>query len=160
MDSHEVLRKSVSTAGVKSVAADMNLSPSLIYKWCEAKGEECSGADNPMDRLLALCQVTGNHGPIVWLCEQVNGFFVENTAPDMEGDEMRVLAMTQKILREFTDMLDMVSQSMSNDNGIDKREARDIRAEWEDLKRVAEQFVLGCEMGAFAPEPKTKHATP
>jgi hypothetical protein len=152
MDSHEILKNTVSSAGVKSVAADMNLSPSLIYKWCEAKGEYLSGADNPLDRLLALCQVTGNHDPIVWLCEQVNGFYVENIAPDMEEDEMRVLAMTQRILREFTDMLDMVATSMSNDNGIDKQEARDIRAEWEDLKRVAEQFVLGCEMGVFAPE--------
>ncbi len=158
MESHEIIKKTVTKAGVKSVASDMNLSPSMIYKWCEAKGEDQSGADNPLDRLLNLCQVTGKSDPIVWLCEQVNGFFVENSNPEMLGEEMRVLEMTQRILREFTDMLDMVSQSMQNDNGIDKQEARDIRAEWEDLKRVAEQFVLGCEMGAFAPhedEPPT-----
>lgn len=153
MESHEIIKNTVNKAGVKSVASDMNLSPSLIYKWCEAKGEDRSGADNPLDRLLALCQVTGKSDPIVWLCEQVNGFFVENTTPDVGvGQEMKVLEMTQRILREFTDMLDMVSQSMQDDNGIDKQEARDIRAEWEDLKRVAEQFVLGCEMGAFAPK--------
>jgi len=157
MESHEIIKNTVSKAGVKSVASDMNLSPSLIYKWCEAKGEDRSGADNPLDRLLALCQVTGKSDPIVWLCEQVNGFFVENANPEMVGEEMRVLEMTQRILREFTDMLDMVSQSMQNDNGIDKLEARDIRAEWEDLKRVAEQFVLGCEMGAFAPKAKETH---
>jgi hypothetical protein len=152
MDSHEILKKTISKAGVKSVASDMCLSPSLIYKWCEAKGDALSGADNPLDRLLALCQVTGDHSPIVWLCEQVNAFYVENIAPDMEDQEMEVLKMTQRILREFSDMLDMVAQAMANDSGIDKKEARDIRAEWEDLKRVAEQFVLGCEMGAFAPE--------
>jgi len=152
MDSHEILKQTVAKAGVKSVATDMNLSPSLIYKWCEAKGDDLSGADNPLDRLLNLCQVTGNSEPIVWLCEQVNGFFVENFGPDMQDEkEMEVLRMTQCMLKEFSEMLDMVAQSMSNDNGIDKREARDIRAEWEDLKRVAEQFVLGCEMGHFAP---------
>lgn len=151
MDSHEILKKTIAKAGVKSVAADMNLSPSLIYKWSEAKGDDCSGADNPLDRLLNLCQVTGDVTPIIWLCEQVNAFFVENTAPAMQEEEMQVLRMTQRILREFSDMLDMVACSMANDNGIDKREARDIRAEWEDLKRVAEQFVLGCEMGVFAP---------
>lgn len=152
MDSHEILKQTVGKAGVKSVAADMRLSPSLIYKWCEAKGDDLSGADNPLDRLLALCQVTGDSTPIVWLCEQVNAFYVENVAPDMEEEEMVVLKMTQRILGEFSGMLDMVARSMANDSGIDKQEARDIRAEWEDLKRVAEQFVLGCEMGVFAPE--------
>lgn len=154
MDSHEVMRKTVAKAGVKSVAADMMLSPSLIYKWCEAKGLENSGADNPLDRILNLCHITGDHGPIIWLCEQVNGFFVENIAPDMLETELRVLNMTQKILKEFSEMLDMVSKSMAHENGIDKDEARSIRVEWEDLKRVAEQFVLGCEMGVFAPAQK------
>jgi hypothetical protein len=152
MDSHEILKKTISKAGVKSVASDMCLSPSLIYKWCEAKGDDLSGADNPLDRLLALCQVTGDASPIIWLCEQVNAFFVENVAPDMEEGEMEGLKMTQRILGEFSGMLDMVARSMANDSGIDKKEARDIRAEWEDLKRVAEQFVLGCEMGSFAPD--------
>lgn len=152
MDSHDVLRKTVGKAGVKSVAADMMLSPSLIYKWCEAKGLDASGADNPLDRILNLCQITGDPAPIVWLCEQVNGFFVENIAPDMMETELRVLNMTQRILREFSEMLDMVSKSMANENGIDKDEARGIRVEWEDLKRVGEQFVLGCEMGTFAPK--------
>lgn len=151
MDSHEILKKTIAKAGVKSVATDMCLSPSLIYKWCEAKGDDCSGADNPLDRLLNLCQVTGDASPIVWLCEQMNAFYVENIAPDRETGEMEVLIMTQRILREFSEMLDMVAHSMANDNGIDKGEAREIRAEWEDLKRVAEQFVLGCEMGAFTP---------
>jgi len=152
MDSHEMIKKTVAKAGVKSVAADMALSPSLIYKWCEAKGQDASGADNPLDRILNLCQITGDHGPIVWLCEQVNGFFIENIAPDMMETELRVLNMTQRILREFSEMLDMVSKSMAHENGIDKDEAKSIRVEWEDLKRVGEQFVLGCEMGAFAPK--------
>jgi hypothetical protein len=152
MDSHEILRKTIANAGVKSVAADMALSPSLIYKWCEAKGLDASGADNPLDRLLKLCQVTGNLTPIVWLCEQVNGFYVENPVVDKVETEMRVLTMTQRILEEFSEMLDRVSKSMAHENGIDRDEARSIRAEWEDLKRVAESFVLGCERGVFAPK--------
>jgi len=160
MDSYEILRETIGKAGVKSVAADMSLSPSLLYKWCEAKGAAASGADNPLDRLLTLCQITGDHRPIVWLCEQVNGFFVENIAPDMVEAEMRVLTMTQRILKEFSEMLDMVSKSMAHENGIDRDEARGIRAEWEDLKRVAEQFVLGCEMGVFAPRLDEAHNNP
>jgi hypothetical protein len=133
MDSHEILRKTIAKAGVKSVASDMALSPSLIYKWCEAKGLDASGADNPLDRLLKLCQVTGNLTPIVWLCEQVNGFYVENPLLDKVETEMRVLTMTQRNLEEFSEMLDRVSTSMAHENGIDRDEARSIRAEWEDL---------------------------
>ena len=40
---------------------------------------------------------------------------------------------------------------VGNDGGVDKDEARKIRVEWEDLKRVAEQFVLYSEMGRFSP---------
>ncbi len=151
MESHEVLRSIIQGPGAKSVAADMGLSPSLIYKWCEAKGLDASGADNPLDRLLRLCEVTRNLSPILWLCEQVNGFFIENLRPDGLDTQAQVLDLTRRILREFSEMLDSVSQSMSNDNGIDAVEARRIRAEWEDLKRIGEQFVLGCEAGTFAP---------
>ena len=158
MDSHEILRKTIAKAGVKAVASDMALSQSLVYKWCQAKGEDASGADNPLDRLLTLCQITGDHAPIVWLCEQVNGFFVENISPDSTASDLSALAMAQRILKEFSEMLDMVSQSLRNDGGIDKDEARSIRVEWEDLKRVAEKFVLGCEMGHYEAEfaPTTK----
>ncbi len=152
MDSHEVMRKTVSTAGAKSVAADMALSPSLIYKWCEAKGEDASGADNPLDRILKVCQITGDNAPIIWLCEQMNGYYVDNATPEKPESDVKLLVMTQKILKEFSDMLDMVSRSIGNDGGIDKDEAAKIRVEWEDLKRVAEQFVLHSEMGRFSPD--------
>ena len=152
MESHEVMRKTVSTAGAKAVASDMALSPSLVYKWCEAKGDDASGADNPLDRILKVCQITGDNTPIIWLCEQVNGFYVDNVTPDGADEDVRLLAMTQRILKEFSEMLDMVSRSIGNDGGVDKDEARKIRVEWEDLKRVAEQFALYCEMGRFAPE--------
>lgn len=152
MDSHEIMRKTVNTAGAKSVASDMALSPSLIYKWCEAKGEDASGADNPLDRILKVCQITGDNTPIVWLCEQVNGYYVDNVTPDGADSGVRLLEMTQRILKEFSEMLDVVSRSIGDDGGVDGDEARAIRVEWEDLKRVAEQFTLYCEMGRYAPD--------
>lgn len=152
MNSHEIMRRTIAKAGVKAVASDMALSSSLVYKWCQAKGEDASGADNPLDRLLHLCRITGDPAPIIWLCEQMNAFFVENVTPDAASADERALVMTQRILKEFSEMLDMVSRSMADDGGIDKDEARAIRVEWEDLKRVAEQFVLGCEMGHYHPD--------
>ncbi len=151
MDSYEVMRKTIARAGVKAVASDLALSQSLVYKWCEAKGADASGAGNPLDRILTLCRVTGDPAPIVWLCEQVNGYFVENIVPDGTDNGLGALAMTQSILKEFSELLELVSQSMKSDGGISPDEARSIRVEWEDLKRVSEQFVLGCEMGRYAP---------
>ncbi len=153
MNSHEVMRRTIAKAGVKAVAADLALSHSLVYKWCQAKGEDASGAENPLDRILTLYRITGDPGPILWLCEQVNGYFVANIVPDGTDNGISALAMTQSILKEFSELLDMVSQSLKVDDGISPDEARGIRVEWEDLKRVAEKFVLGCEMGRYAPSP-------
>ncbi len=151
MESHEIMRRTIAGVGVKAVAADMALSRSLVYKWCQPKGVDNSGADNPLDRIAEVCRITGDMSPIVWLCEQVNGFFVENITPDAAQADVRALTMTQRILKEFSEMLDMVSRSIAHENGIDPDEARAIRVEWEDLKRVSEQFVLGCEMGRYLP---------
>ena len=57
--------------------------------------------------------------------------------------------MTQRILKAFSEMLDMVSRSIGDDGGVDLDEAQKIRVEWEELKRVAEQFVLQAEAGRY-----------
>ncbi len=75
------MRSTISELGAKSVASDMSLSPSLIYKWCEAKDGGAAGADNPLDRILKLCQITGDPGPVIWLCEQMDAFYVASPTP-------------------------------------------------------------------------------
>jgi transposase-like protein len=150
MESEQVLREAIKGTTVKEVAHQLGVSAPLVYKWCEPKGENASGTDNPLDRLLRFCEVTGSEKPIQWLCEQVNAFYVENIPPgDPTKEELRVLDMTQRILREFTDMLNTVSQSIANDGRVDREETVQIRQEWEELKRVGERFVLGCEMGVY-----------
>ena len=63
VNSHEVLKQSVSDLGVKSVASDLGLSTSLIYKWCQpSEAEDASGADNPLDRLAKVYELTGVRG--------------------------------------------------------------------------------------------------
>lgn len=48
MESRQVIGKAVSSAGVKSVAEGMDLSASMIYKWCESKKDrDACGAANP-----------------------------------------------------------------------------------------------------------------
>jgi hypothetical protein len=150
MDSYEVLKKSFSERGVKSVASDMGLSTSLIYKWCQpSESADASGADNPMDRLARIHEITKDTGPIEWLCQQADGYFVPNVATE-DIDAIPLLHMTRRIVREFSDVLDVLTESIENDGVIDLQEAGNIRAEWETLKSSAESFVASCEKGLYA----------
>jgi len=148
MESHDVLRKTIGTVGDKALAAELGVSTSLVYKWCEPKANATDpGAGNPLDRLLKVCQLTSDVTPVEWLCCQTNGFRVDNPAP--QSHDAAVLKSTQRILREFSEVLEAVSQSYEHANRIDRKEATRIRKEWEDLKRVAESFVMACEAGTF-----------
>ncbi|MCA9794175.1 MAG: hypothetical protein KC910_20345 [Candidatus Eremiobacteraeota bacterium] len=149
MESHEVLKAAIHPLGVKAVASEMRLSTSLVYKWCQEKEEvEGSGVDNPLDRLQKIVEVTGDKGPIHWLCQQSNGFFVENPIKG-DADNAPVLLAAQKLLAEFSELLTVVSQSWENDSSITPEESERIRTEWEQLKTVAEKFVVACEKGVY-----------
>lgn len=149
MNSYEVLKKSVSDLGVKSVASDLGLSTSLIYKWCQPSDTaDASGADNPLDRLTKLYELTRDTGPIEWLCQRADGYFVANV-PRQEIDAIPLLHMTRRIVREFSDLLDVLTESIENDGNIDLNEAEKIRIEWEKLKSSAESFVSSCEKGLY-----------
>jgi hypothetical protein len=153
MDSHEIMREAICSVGAKSIAHDMRLSASLIYKWCEPKENAGGGgADNPLDRILKICELTGDCSPIDWLCLQTGTFRVKN--PDVYAQACEpVLKTTQTILKEFSDVLQAVSSSYETGNRIDAEEAKRIRKEWEELKMVAETFVFSCEHGVYDKEP-------
>ncbi|QBG47452.1 hypothetical protein EGM51_08625 [Verrucomicrobia bacterium S94] len=147
--SHEILKKSVSDLGVKSVASDLGLSTSLIYKWCQpTDSEDASGTGNPLDRLVRIYELTGDRGPIEWLCRKADGYFVENV-PTGEVDKIPLLHMTRRIVREFSALLDVLTESIENDGKIDPEESSKIRKEWEELKSTAESFVSSCEREVY-----------
>ena len=150
MESHEVLRHAIrGRAGVKEVASGLGLSASMVYKWCEpATGQDAAGTANPLDRLESLCRLAKTREPLVWLCERFGGIFVANPLPRrVRSDD--VLPATRRILREFSDLLDVITRSAEDDGEVDDREAARIRREWENLKRIAEEFVCGCEQHRF-----------
>ena len=102
MKSHEILKRCMGSVGVKSISADMNLSASLLYKWCHPKDHPDSpGADNPLDRLQRIVELTGDHGPVKWLCEQNNDYFIENSALESQSD-IPLINVTRGILKEFS----------------------------------------------------------
>jgi hypothetical protein len=151
VESYEVLKQALSgPVGVKQLAADLSLSASLVYKWCEpSAGPGAPGTDNPLDRVEQICRRTGDTRPVNWLCGRFGGFFMENPRVDGRAPQA-LLPVTRRILREFSDLLDVITRSVEDDDQVDAAEARRIRAEWENLKRVAEGFVTACERNDYA----------
>ncbi len=149
MESHEVLKNAIEKAGAKAIASDMNLSVSLIYKWCQSRDYNVGAADNPLDRLFALYQLTKDDSLVRWLCQKADGYFVKNPVKEGDVSNAELFALTQKILTEFSEMLQAISISTANDGQITKREATQIRREWDQMKSITENFVKACEDGAF-----------
>ena len=155
MESHEALKKAVAKVGAKQVAADMKLSTSLVYKWCQptaadASATGLSGARNPLDRVKALLESTGDADVVQWLSEQAGGFFVRD--PEVSGCRVdaEYIANTQRIIEDFSKLLRVVSQAIADDGKVDPNESRRIRTEWQRLKQYGEAFVCACERGLFA----------
>ena len=152
MKSHEVLKESMEHVGVKAIASDMNLSSSLLYKWCQPNDEvDENGTSNPLDRVAKIFEATGDENLLAWVCQQADGFFSPNPKVGENAAES-LFANTHRLVAEFSDLLREVSQSYDKDGEICEEDARRIRREWEELKGAGESFVKGCEKGLFTIE--------
>lgn len=154
MKSYEVIREATSEPGVKAVAAAMKVSAALVYKWCEPTPDdeagEQSGAKNPLDRARELYELTKDIRIVRWLCNEAGGFFVANPKVEVaKSVDHTIWQESRKIVREFSELLDAVSESVDDDSSVDRHEADAIRQKWEDLKMQVERFVIGCERGLY-----------
>ena len=150
--SWEVLRDAADRIGVKALAARLNLSMALIYKWCQEPPKEDpagSGARNPLDRLKEIVEATGDPRVVNWLCNAAGGFFVSNPEVEPGEAEELLLTTTQRVVMDFGDLLSAVSRSIGDDGQISGAEADHIRQVWETLKTQAECFVVACERGMY-----------
>lgn len=159
--SYQVLKKIIERVGTKMVAAELNVSPTLVYKWCEEvaelpDGSKTSGAPNPLDRIIGIYEVTGDERTINWLCQSAGGFFVKNIHSDKSNMNIDMLQNIQRFVKEFSDTLDAIVQSYNDDKKISDSDARRIRKEWEELKGMGESFVMACEAGTFDKEGKNE----
>lgn len=152
MESHEVLKRALRKTTPKAVAADLGVSLSLVYKWAEKPGESASGSHNPLDRVLQIIDLSGDHGIVEWLCLRQGGCFVKD--PDVGGQRVdHVLPATQEIIGQFSGLLNQIS-SAADDHSVNKEEAGKIRECWDTLKSYAEAFVRNCEAGKFTAAPR------
>jgi hypothetical protein len=161
MKSYDVIRQAVDEPGVKAVAAALRVSPALVYKWCEPPADEDdpeqSGAKNPLDRVRELYLQTKDIHLIRWLCNEAGGFFVNNPVPELRKSlDENIFSESRGMVREFSELLDTITESLEKTPGIQVDEAVDIRQKWEDLKACVEQFVRGCEAGLYVQDVKKK----
>lgn len=148
MQSHELLREIFQECSPKQVAADLSLSLSMIYKWAEPPDQAAgSGSTNPLDRVEALLRCTRDERLVQWLCQRAGGFFIRNPKTNAPHPAFLIPA-TNQIVQEFADLLAVVATAAA-DNHITEKEAKQIRARWEELKCVTEGFVACCEQGNF-----------
>ena len=154
MKSYEVIHSAVDQPGVKAVAAALRVSAALVYKWCEPLAEQddpdASGTKNPLDRVREMYLLTKDIHLIRWLCNEAGGFFVSSPVPELrKSSDETILSETRDMVRDFSELLDVVTKSTVDDGMIDAEEAARIRDKWEDLKACAEHFVLCCEKGFY-----------
>ncbi len=150
MQSHELLREVLQKCSAKQLSSELGLSLSLIYKWAEPPDEAAgSGAANPLDRIEALYRCSQDVRLVEWICQRAGGFFIRNPAHAHHPHPDYLIPATNEIVQEFADLLAVIATSAA-DNQINSREAKVIRARWEELKSVTECFVACCEQGNFA----------
>jgi hypothetical protein len=145
MESHELLKEVFDKKAAKEVSADLGLSTSMIYKWAQPSAND-GGVENPLDRIEALYQSTGDTRLVQWICQRAGGFFILN--PKNTPHPHFLIPATNQIVQEFADLLQVVAVAAA-DNQITPAEAKQIRARWEELKSVTEGFVACCEEGNF-----------
>ncbi|MGB0715510.1 MAG: phage regulatory CII family protein [Phycisphaerae bacterium] len=153
MKSHEVLKRAADTVGVKALASELRLSQAMVYKWCQesdSSDPDASGARNPLDRLADIVRITNDTRICNWLCHESGGFMVMNPKgkpPDLDSE---LLANTQRLVKEFSQLLLTVTRSIEDDGKIEPKEADHIREVWEDFKSMVETFTVACERGHFS----------
>jgi len=154
MESHELLRDVFQKVSPKQAAAELNLSLSMVYKWAEPPAQR-SGAANPLDRVAVLMQCSNDERIVQWICQKAGGFFIKNPrAP--HPHPLHLVPAMNSVVQEFADLLSVMAGAAA-DSQITPAEAKSIRARWEELKSVTEEFVRCCEVGNFRDIKKVPH---
>ena len=152
MHSYEVLKRAADRISVKALAAVLRLSPALVYKWCQEYNPhdpDASGARNPLDRVADIVRETGDREVVNWLCHEAGGFFVANPREIPPNLSTELLVNTQRMVKDFSQLLLTVTKSIEDDGEIEPVEADRIRTAWELFKGTVEAFTVGCERGLF-----------
>ena len=110
MQSHEVLREVFENCSAKQIAADLDLSLSLVYKWAEPPTQDGPPTGNPLERVAALYRCSKDERLLQWLCQQAGGFYIKNPKTHHAHPDYLIPA-TNEILQEFADLLAVIASA-------------------------------------------------
>jgi hypothetical protein len=149
---HRVLKNAIDRAGPKRVARALDVSLSLVYKWTQPartkQNPGASGARNPLDKLLAIFELSQDLEVIHFLCHRARGYYTPNPH-GKATTRLSFVSATVQSLNDFAEMLQFAEKSLTNDGRIDQRESHRLRKQWDRLKGRLEQFIISCEEGRF-----------
>lgn len=105
---------------------------------------------NFLDRVYNFIDITfattGRMVVLEKLAEEFGFMLIAN--PTIIATDSPAITKIASILKEFSAVIDEIGQANA-DGKIELHEAERIRAKWEIMKRVTEEFVLACETGKF-----------
>ncbi|MEI8244385.1 MAG: phage regulatory CII family protein [Lentisphaerota bacterium] len=154
MNTQKVLKRALFGCDRKEVAKYVGMSPGSLNNQVAGelpympKGQTM----NFVDRVVAFIDIThATTGRMILLeqiAEEFSYMLVKN--PAINAASSPAIAKVSEILRDFASVVDEISKA-TGDQVIESDEAEKIRAKWEIMKRVTEEFVLACETGAYGP---------
>lgn len=134
MRSHEVLRAVLDKHNAKTVASALGLSVPHVYKWAEPPPPTGSGSVNPLERVAALINATGDDRIAEWVCMSAQGYFVKNLTPQDLAPQT-LLNATAKLVKQYTNMLSLIS-TVIVDTQVNKQEAGELRKQWQTIQSL------------------------
>ena len=149
MKSHEVLRQVCKRTGSKLVASRLRLSQSLLHKWSHPRPDGRSEELNPLDRLVAMAEYTGDARLVEWVCARLGGCFMPNP-PARRSLPRDWLPVAGVALVELGRLQAALGATLTEKN-LSGPAAADLRTAWDKLKPDMERLVSGCERGQFEP---------
>jgi hypothetical protein len=135
-------------AGIKTLAAELQLSASMLQKWGEIPGrtgEQNSGTANPIDYILKWTVATGSPTAAMWLLEHCGGFFAGTHPKRLTGSTIEYPAAWHRAHLEMAELDATVTRAVY-DGTLSHADIAAIRKEWEDVKAWTQCFVDSNEL--------------
>ena len=149
MKSHELLKQVCKRSGSKMVASRLHLSLSLIHQWSRPREDGRSIELNPLDRMAALLECTGDMRLVEWQCAQAGGCFMANP-PARRSLPRDWLPLAGAVLAELG-RLQAALGAMLKEKDPSGPAAAVLRGAWDKFKPDMERIVCGYERGQFEP---------
>lgn len=156
-DSRNILKIALKDCDREAVAKVMTIAVGSLNNQVAGelpyrpKGDTMNFIERTMAFLEEVESQTGNRILLEWMAQEFGCLLVCN--PAIRAAKSPAITKVSEILRDFAGVVDEIGKATA-DQIIERHEAEHIRAKWEIMKRVTEEFVLAAETGLY-----DKHTT-